>query len=115
MLPLINKKGENTTLARLFSEEEILEVDGKFVVVEKEGVRYVCLFFHTTMHSRIAIHLCEALGYTFVAAGTYARMPGRFVRYDSETCCHKYGRDCPKNKAEADNLLEELQTLLFPE
>jgi hypothetical protein len=115
MLPLINKKGENTTLANLFSEEEILEIDGKFVVVEKEGVRYVRLFFHLTMHSRIAAHLCEGLGYAFVAAGKYARMPGKFVRYDSETCCNKYGRDCPKNEREADNLLRELETLLLPE
>lgn len=115
MLQAINKKGENTALTALFSEEEMLEIDGKFVVVEKEGVRYVRLFFHLTMHSRIATHLCEGLGYAFVAAGKYARMPGRFVRYDSDTCCLKYGYDSPKDTKEADNLLGELQTLLLPE
>lgn len=114
MLQIINKKGENIPLANLFSEEEMLEIDGKFVVVEKEGVLYVRLFFHLTMHSRIATHLCEGFGYAFVAAGKYARMPGRFVRYDSETCSKKYGYDCPKNKAEADNLLKELEALLLP-
>lgn len=113
MLQTINKQGENTALTSLFSEEEVLEIDGKFVVVEKEGVRYVRLFFHLTMHSRIAAYLCEALGYTFIAAGNYARIPGRFVRYDSDTCCLKYGYDCPKDTKEASNLLEELQTLLL--
>jgi hypothetical protein len=115
MLQIINKKGENTALTSLFSEEEMLEIDGKFIVVEKEGVRYVRLFFHLTMHSRIATHLCEGFGYAFVAAGRYARMPRRFVQYDSDTCSKKYGYDCPKNKAEADNLLKELGALLLPE
>lgn len=115
MLQVINKTGGNTALANLFSEEEILEVDGKFVVVEKEGVRYVRLFFHLTMHSRIAAYLCEALGYTFIAAGKYARMPGKFVHYDSDSCCMKYGYDCPKDDKEANNLLKELQTLLLPQ
>ena len=115
MLQPINKRGENTALANLFSEEEILEVDGKFIVVEKEGMQYVRLFFHLTMHSRIAEYLCEALGYTFIAAGKYTRMPGKFVQYDSSTCCLKYGYDCPKDTKEANNLLGELQTLLLPE
>lgn len=109
-LQLVNCFGEATTLADVLADARNYPA-GKFVVVEKEGMRYVCLFNSNIVHVRMANYLGLLSG-IFVAAGRCTR---GMVWYDSESCSTRYGYDRPKDPAEAEKLLQELKTLLLAE
>jgi len=110
-LKLVGLDGEETTLKNVLADDKNYPA-GKFVVVEKDGTRYACLFSSNIMHFRVAGLMCGVLDGTFVAAG---KRCSDCVYYDSSSCEEKYGSDHPGNPAEAKKLLEELEALLLSE
>lgn len=115
-LKLITPEGKESTLSDRLGKVEGLKLGGQFVVIESWDVRYACLFRECSWrkHANIVAHFSRIMCCTFIAAGWYNRWNKLkpHVQYESITCHNRYGYDRPEDSAEADKLLEELQTLL---